>query len=200
MMHLWIATTNSHKIKEFKNLIASQQITLHTPDELPTYFAPPETGKTFYENARIKARSLHAVKPDQWVMAEDSGISCDGLNGTPGIHSARYAGDKASDSENTQKLLHMLKIRSPTNRKATYTASIVLYSPDKEEFKFEAEFKGTITENLRGTAGFGYDPIFIPEGETKTVGELGDDFKTKHSHRAQVARKLFAFLKERGLV
>ncbi len=199
-MDLWIATTNSHKLSEFKNLVGSLPITIRTPDELPTYFAPPETGKTFYENARIKARSLHAMKSDQWVMAEDSGISAEGLNGSPGIFSARYAGEKASDAENNQKMLHMLKIRSPANRKATYHACIVLLSPEKEEFKFEADFKGSITESLKGTAGFGYDPIFIPEGQTKTVGELGDEFKRKHSHRALATRQLFDFLRERSLI
>jgi len=199
-MDLWVATTNSHKLTEFKMLLAGTPITLHTPDELPAYFAPPETGKTFQENARIKAKSLHAIKPECWVMAEDSGLSVDGLNGAPGIYSARYAGDKATDIENNQKLLHMLKIRSPSNRAAAYKASIVLLSPSKEDFHFEGEFKGQITEGLRGSSGFGYDPIFVPLGESKTVAELGDAWKNKVSHRSQATKKLLAFLKERALI
>ncbi len=200
MLDLWVATTNTHKIKEFEMLMADTGIKLHTPDELPAYFAPQETGKTFFENARIKAKSLFAVKNDQWVMAEDSGICADGLNGSPGVYSARYAGDSATDVENNQKIMHMLKVRSPTNRKAAYRASVVLISPSKEEFHFEAEFKGSITEGLKGTSGFGYDPIFIPESETKTVAELGDAYKNRVSHRAQATRKLIAFFKERELI
>lgn len=199
-MILWLATTNTHKVTEFKTLMTDFPIELHTIEELPSYFAPPETGKTFQDNARIKAKSLHAVKPDQWVMAEDSGITADGLNGTPGVHSARYAGDTATDIENNQKLLQMLKIRSPMNRRAAYRATIVLISPEKEEFQFEGEFKGQITDGLRGSSGFGYDPIFVPDGENKTVAELGDAYKNRMSHRSKATKKLLAFLKERGLV
>lgn len=175
-------------------LLASANLTLRSQKELPTYFSPPETGKTFLENAKIKAKSLSAVKPDQWVMAEDSGICAEGLNNQPGIYSARYAGETATDVENTAKLLQMLRIRSPMKREASFFSCIVVRNPSGEEFCFEGKLSGKITEAARGNTGFGYDPVFIPEGETKTLAELGDAFKNRISHRAkalQAALHLF---------
>jgi len=187
-MELWIATGNDHKMAEFRMLLQSTGLTLKSQKELLAYFSPPETGKTFLDNAKIKAKSLFAVKPDQWVMAEDSGICADGLSGQPGIYSARYAGDNATDVENTAKLLQMLRIRSPTKREASFISCIVIRNPKGEEFSFEGKLSGKITEAARGTTGFGYDPVFIPEGETKTLAELGDAFKNRISHRAKAVQ------------
>lgn len=189
-MDIWIATTNQGKLNEFKNILLSQGHKVHSVSELKVYSAPAETGATFEENARIKARSLRALKPKDWVVADDSGLEVEGLGGMPGIHSARYAGPKASDGENVAKLLKMLQIRSPKNRKARFVCVLVAYSPSGEEFVFEGIVDGQISEKLRGTSGFGYDPVFVPEGETQTFAELGLAVKNKLSHRARAIRKL----------
>lgn len=187
---LWIATTNKGKLNEFKNLLAGKRVEIHSPSELNSYYAPKEDGDGFEPNARIKARSMLAIKKGHWVVAEDSGLEVEGLGNMPGIYSARYAGDHASDAENNAKVLKMLKIRSANNRVARFRCCLVAYSPTGEEFVFDGTVEGRIAEKIRGTEGFGYDVIFIPEGEEKTFAELGVAFKNKISHRAQAIRKL----------
>jgi non-canonical purine NTP pyrophosphatase (RdgB/HAM1 family) len=184
-MELWIGTGNDHKLSEFKTLLHKLNLSIKSQKELPTFFSPPETGKTFADNARIKARALAAVQSDSWVMAEDSGLVVEGLAGSPGVYSARYAGEMATDVENNLKVLQMMRIRSPVNRQASFVSVIIVRSPEKEEFVFEGSLKGKISETMKGTDGFGYDSIFIPEGETKTIGELGQAHKNRISHRAR---------------
>lgn len=187
-MELWIATGNRGKLIEFKTLLP--QMDIHPQSELPVYAPPPETGKTFEENARLKARGLKAVKTGVWVIGEDSGLEVDGLGNLPGIHSARYAGPKASDSENVAKLLKMMSLRSAQNRKARFQCCMVVYSPEGIEHVIQGTLHGTISDKPKGTDGFGYDPIFVPEGETRTLAELGITKKNQISHRAQAIRKL----------
>ncbi|MEQ1878909.1 MAG: RdgB/HAM1 family non-canonical purine NTP pyrophosphatase [Bdellovibrionia bacterium] len=190
-MDLWLATGNGHKMTEFKMLMNRVNVNFHSQSEIPAFTAPPETGKTFTDNARIKVKALHSVKSDQWVMAEDSGLVCNGLNGSPGIYSARYAGDKATDVENNLKVLQMMKIRSSENRAAHFVSVVIVRSPTGEEFVFEGELKGRISDAMRGTEGFGYDSIFIPEGEEKkTLAELGQAHKNKVSHRAKAIQAM----------
>jgi len=110
----------------------------------------------------------------------------EGLNNLPGVHSARYAGPHASDGENVAKLLKMLAIRHIANRNAKFVSTIVAFSPTGEEFVFEGEMSGTISTSQKGTSGFGYDPVFVPTGETKTLAEIGSAAKNKISHRAAV--------------
>lgn len=180
-------------MNEFRNLM-SEKADLHAQSELAVYTAPPETGKTFEENARIKARSLRAVKPGQWVVADDSGLEVDGLGGLPGVHSARYAGEKASDAENVAKLLKMLQIRSPSRRDAQFRCVLVAYDPSGKEHVFEGVVRGQIANTVRGKAGFGYDPVFIPEGHDKTFSELGLAVKNQISHRAKSIRALLTLM------
>lgn len=195
-MQLWIATHNSGKLKEFQTLLTEfPQIEVHSAAEISAYTAPPETGSTFLENARIKAKSLKAVRAKDWVLADDSGLEVEGLGGLPGIHSARYAGPKARDSENIAKLLKMLQIRHVTNRKAQFKACLVIYSPEGQELIFEGTLKGEIGHKLAGLHGFGYDPVFIPEGQTKTLAELDPGFKNKMSHRALAFKEFLSHLK-----
>jgi XTP/dITP diphosphohydrolase len=196
-MHLWIGTTNKGKLSELKMLFEREVpgIVIHSLSELPSYMAPPENGQTFLDNARIKARSLKAMKPGEWVLAEDSGLEVKGLGNLPGIHSARYAGPKASDSENVAKLLKMMQIRAVTDRAAQFTCSMVVFTPTGEEWLFQGEMKGTISKTVAGQHGFGYDPIFIPEGETQTLAQLGAGFKNQKSHRSAAARQLIEKLK-----
>lgn len=193
MTELWISTTNQGKLNEFKNLISSK-VAIHSVLELKSYSAPPETGATFTDNARIKAKTLRAIKPGVWVVADDSGLEVEGLGGLPGIHSARYAGDKASDGENVAKLLKMLQIRSPANRKAMFRCVLVAYDPTGKEHVIEGTVSGQIAPVARGKIGFGYDPVFMPEGQTQTFSELGLAFKNQISHRAKAIRELLALI------
>lgn len=128
-MELWIATSNKGKLSEFKLLFDKElpALRVFSQADLPTFHAPPENGKTFLDNARIKARSMKAMKPGQWVMGEDSGLEVEALNNLPGIHSARYAGPHASDSENMAKLLKMLQIRTNAVRKARFLCTMVVF-------------------------------------------------------------------------
>ena len=190
MIQLWVATSNKGKLNEFKNTLMGVA-DIHSPAELSAYTAPKETGASFVENARLKAKSLHAVVGG-WVVADDSGLEVEGLGGLPGLHSARYAGEKASDGENISKLLKMMQIRCAGNRKAKFVCAFVVYSPNGKEHIIETEFAGTISPKVAGKGGFGYDPVFIPEGETKTLSELGVAFKNQRSHRAQAIRALKA--------
>lgn len=187
---VWVATANQGKLNEFKMLLNRLPIEIHAAGELPVFSAPPENGDSFLANARIKARSIKAMKPGMWVFGEDSGIEVEGLNNLPGIHSARYAGPKASDAENVAKLLKMLSIRQVSNRNAQFKSLIVAFDPTGQEHIFEGELKGKLSIKATGTAGFGYDSVFIPEGETKTLAELGQAFKNKVSHRAVAVGKL----------
>lgn len=184
-MNLWIATSNKGKLTEFKVLLNSiPDIKISSSADLPVFSAPPETGATYLDNARIKTRALKAVKPDTWVLGDDSGLEVLGLGNLPGVHSARYAGPNARDSENRAKLLKMLQIRNITDRSARFRCSIVVFTDKGEEWIFEGALEGQIALKESGTMGFGYDSIFIPKGETKTLAELEPSFKNKYSHRA----------------
>lgn len=193
-MKLWIATGNKGKLSEFKLLLNKINGEIHSQSELPVYSSPPETGKTFLDNARIKARSLKSVVDDaDWVLADDSGLCVEGLNGLPGVHSARYAGEKASDAENVAKLLKMMQIRPMANRNAYFECSLVLLSPTREERVFTGQIHGQIATKAQGTKGFGYDPVFIPQEHTETFGQLTDAIKNTLSHRALACKKLTEF-------
>lgn len=202
MTELWFASGNQGKTNEMKmllnRLIGSGQLALHTQSELPVFSQPPENGDSFVANARIKSRALKSVKTGVWVVGEDSGLAVEGLGGLPGIHSARYAGPKASDGENIAKLLKMMTIRPMQNRKAAFVSTIVAFDPSGKEHVFEGRMEGEIAKAPKGTTGFGYDSVFIPEGETKTLAELGLAFKNKVSHRAKAVAQLMAVL-ETGL-
>jgi XTP/dITP diphosphohydrolase len=195
-MEIWVATGNKGKLQEIQLFLKDlPDVQLHHQGEIKGFTPRPEDGKTFQDNARIKAKTLRSVKNDKWVFGEDTGLEVEGLNNLPGIHTARYAGPKASDSENVAKLLKMMAIKPMPNRNACFVCSLVVYTPTGEEWVFEAQMKGTIAKTPAGVLGFGYDPIFIPEGETKSLAELGPGFKNLHSHRAQVLRQFVEKLK-----
>jgi XTP/dITP diphosphohydrolase len=195
-MELWIATGNKGKVNEYKlGLKELADLKLFTQKDIPSFTPRPEDGKTFLENAQIKARTLKSVKTGVWVLGEDSGLEVEGLNNLPGIHSARYAGPHASDSENIAKLLKMMSIRQIQNRNAHFVCSTVVFTPTGEEWHFEGTLKGTITSKPVGQMGFGYDPVFMPEGEKQTLAELGPGYKTQHTHRAKALRAFLEKLK-----
>ena len=188
-MDLWVATTNAGKLNEIKNFFMGSSIEVHSIKELAVYAPPKETGQSFIENARIKAKALKAVKPDCWVLAEDSGLEVEGLNNMPGIHSSRYAGENASDGENIAKLLKMMSLRSATHRVAQFRCSMIVIDPNGNECQYAGLLKGKISRTVRGQNGFGYDPIFIPGGSEKTLAEMSPSEKNQISHRIQALRE-----------
>lgn len=207
MKTLWIATTNKDKVREIKALLEPLEFEVHSAGEIPAYTAPNENGSTFQANALIKARYLHSVRPDDWVLADDSGIEVDALNGLPGVHSARYAGPRAMAAENNLKLLRALTLKPPgTPRTARFKCVLCLMPPastsdvgsvkgNQSELFFEGVCEGKISTAEKGKTGFGYDPIFVPNGFEKTIAELGLAVKNKLSHRAQALRKMIEYLK-----
>jgi XTP/dITP diphosphohydrolase len=182
-----LASQNPHKARELEVLLPGWAI-----DPLDSDGYPPETGATYYENARAKARFGRMMGEfDAWMIGEDSGIEVDGLDGRPGIESARFGGD-----DPVGRLLAELDGVDGDGRKARYRCELVALSPELEEFRGTGVLEGTIAAEPRGTEGFGYDPIFVPAGETQTVAELGDAWKAEHSHRAHAARELHAAVGE----
>lgn len=196
-MEIWIASGNKGKIKEYEMLLKGfSGLQIHVQSEISGYTARPEDGKNFTENARIKAKTLKAVRPNVWIFGEDSGLEVEGLGGLPGIHSARYAGPKASDSENVAKLLKMMTIRPMPNRHARFACSLVVYTPDGTEHVFEGFMNGKISPQPKGQFGFGYDPVFIPDiqnPQNQTLAELGPGYKNQFSHRAEAFKKFKEF-------
>jgi XTP/dITP diphosphohydrolase len=184
-MRVSFASGNRHKLRELRALFPDWEI-----EALEDGAMPEETGSTFYENALAKARhGREAGAPELWVIGEDSGLEVEGLGGRPGIRSARYAGPEASDEENVARLLDELAGAEGEARRARYVSELVLLSPEGE-LRGTGTLEGRIGREPRGSEGFGYDPVFVPEGEARTVAELGDDWKRKHSHRARSARAL----------
>jgi XTP/dITP diphosphohydrolase len=181
-----LASANVNKLHELRALLPHWDLQLLDADEYPE-----EEGETFYENAREKARFARAVAdPDLWVLGEDSGLEVEGLGGRPGIRSARYAGEDASDEDNLDRLLEELAGVGPEGRRARYVCELVCLSPELGELRGSGTLDGRIAEELRGSAGFGYDPVFVPDGESRTVAELGDAWKAGSSHRARAAEAL----------
>jgi XTP/dITP diphosphohydrolase len=181
-----LASKNRHKARELAVLMPGWTIEPIDVDELPE-----ETGATFYENARAKAAFGREVDGGEtWTIGEDSGVEVDGLDGRPGIRSARFAGLDASDAENVTKLLAELDGVAGPGRRARYVSELICFSPTGEEFRGRGTLEGRIGSERRGSEGFGYDPVFVPDGEERTVAELGDAWKAQRSHRAAAAGAL----------
>jgi XTP/dITP diphosphohydrolase len=186
-MKLVLATSNQGKVKEIKYIYGDMDVVAYS--DLIEQFEIEETGSTFKENALIKARAVFEALDDKdvVVIADDSGISVDALDGAPGIYSARYAGVDASDRDNLNKLVDALKEKGLKSSKAHYTAAIAVVTKDAE-FTIHGWMYGDVITTLRGENGFGYDPIFIPEGYDKTLGELDEKTKKSLSHRSQALK------------
>lgn len=184
-MRLVLASRNPHKARELAAILPGFEIEPLATDLEP----PPETGSTFAENARAKARFGREAlgREDVWVLGEDSGLEVDALDGAPGVLSARYGGEGATDEANLRKLLDRLEGQT-AGRQARYVCELVGFGPGGAELRAMGELRGRIAESPSGSGGFGYDPVFVPEGEKRTVAELGDAWKSEHSHRAQAAR------------
>jgi XTP/dITP diphosphohydrolase len=182
-----LASRNPHKATELERLLPGWQI---APLDAGEY--PPEVGASYYENARAKARFGRAIaEAGAWVLGEDSGIEVDGLGGGPGVASARSGGD-----DPVRWLLDELDGVEDDGRRARYVCELVALSPEGAEFRGTGTLAGRIALQPAGSEGFGYDPIFVPDGEQRTVAELGNEWKAGHSHRANAANALCAELRE----
>ncbi len=180
MLKIVIASGNRGKIVEFKEIL-KQDITPFY--ELLGDYEIIEDGETFAQNALIKAREIYKkLGEEHIVISDDSGISVDKLNAEPNIYSARYAGEGASDRDNLQKVVNKLQEKGLTSSKAHYTAAIAIVSKFGE-YVVHGWMHGEVITTPRGDKGFGYDPIFIPEGYKQTLGELDSDIKHTISHR-----------------
>ncbi len=193
-MRLVLSTRNEHKLREFRVLLEPHEL-VPLPDDVEL---PPETGETFEENARVKADAA-AAATGMPAVADDSGIEAAALGGRPGVRSARYAGEGASDEENLEKLLREVAAAGD-ERRAYYTCALALIEEGGSEHVFEARWDGHLVEEPRGEGGFGYDPAFVSEGQEdgRTASELSDAEKNEVSHRGRAARMLAAHLAERG--
>jgi XTP/dITP diphosphohydrolase len=172
-----LASENPHKLEEFREILPGWQL------ELLGAELPPEDGATYLDNARAKARFGAGVRTGEWVLADDSGIEVDALGGAPGVQTARWA-----EGRHVEKLLAAL--RDATDRRARYVCELVAVDPAGVEHRGTGVLEGTVAREARGREGFGFDPVFVPDGETRTVAELGDEWKREHSHRARAAQAL----------
>jgi XTP/dITP diphosphohydrolase len=186
-----LASSNAGKLREFSELLAGRGFTLARQSDFGIV-PPPETGSTFLDNALIKARNAARIT-GLAAIADDSGIEVDALDGAPGVYSARYAGEDASDEANLDKLLASLSGLPESRRGARYRCVIVYvaHADDPDPLVGEGSWEGHIIEEPRGSGGFGYDPSFVPAGDTRTVAEMSAPEKNLKSHRAQA---LGAFL------
>ena len=183
-----LATRNKHKITELQTLLSNLGVELLTLNDFPNHPPLIEDGATVRENALKKARAVfaHTKLP---ALADDSGLEVFFINGKPGVRSARYAGKNASDEQNNDKLLAEMRGVAPRRRRAQFKAVLALVGADYEETT-EGICTGMLGESPHGTNGFGYDPIFIPDGYKKTYAELTADEKNRISHRAKAAEKM----------
>lgn len=195
-MKIVFATNNEHKLSEIRNILGSS-IEIVSLKDIGCHTDIPETGKTLEENAMLKARYINE-NYGMSVFADDTGLEVDALGGAPGIYSARYAGGEGHDSEaNMAKLL--AELGENNNRKARFRTVIALLlkedgNAETKEMLFEGIVNGSIIREKRGGEGFGYDPIFQPEGYDRTFAELGLDIKNKISHRARAVQKLAEYI------
>ena len=177
------ASRNRHKARELERLLPGWTLEPLDRDDFP-----PETGATYYENAALKAQ-FGREHGDGWVLAEDSGLEVDSLGGRPGVLSARYA------PEGAPAIATLLgELGGIEDRRARYVSELVLLSLDGRELRGTGVLEGRIARDPAGSEGFGYDPVFTPDGEERTVAELGNGWKAEHSHRARAARALLQAL------
>ncbi|HEY7792622.1 MAG TPA: non-canonical purine NTP pyrophosphatase [Gaiellaceae bacterium] len=176
-MRAVLASANANKLDELRAALPGWELELLRAPSLPE-----ETGKTYEENARAKAEFGRGLAPDAWVLGEDSGIEVEALGGGPGVTSARWAEDGVAEI--------LRRLDGVEDRRARYVCELVAAGPGGEERRGSGTLEGTIATGRRGNEGFGYDPIFVPVGETRTVAELGNAWKRTNSHRARAARAL----------
>jgi XTP/dITP diphosphohydrolase len=187
---LIIATRNAHKTSEIRSMIGHrfEVVDVTAFPECPEI---AETGTTFLENARLKALGISAVI-DGLVLSDDSGLEVDALGGAPGVWSSSYGGEEGNHGRNIERLL--ADMAGITGREARFRCTMVLAENGLERAHFDGTVEGRIIDHVRGAGGFGYDPLFIPEGHEKTFAELGDAVKNSLSHRARALNKVMTYL------
>ncbi len=193
-IELVIASTNMHKIREFKAMLKSNTaLDLRSLLDFPDYVPLPETGATFEENAILKA--THAASTlNKWVLADDSGLVVPSLGGIPGVFSARFAGDDATDLDNRKKLLEKMQHLLDDDRNAYFECCIALASPAGLKKVARGLCEGTLLMQDKGGSGFGYDPLFIKHGYSKSFAELEESTKNRISHRRKALDKIIPSL------
>lgn len=190
MKKLVFATNNAHKLEEIRAILGDK-VEILSLNDIDCHADIPETADTLQGNAALKAQYIYENYGLD-CFADDTGLEVEALNGAPGIYSARYAGGEGHDSEaNMKKLLS--EMQNKDNRKARFCTVICLIEGGKEHF-FEGIVNGSIIRERKGGAGFGYDPVFIPDGYSETFAEMGNDEKNKISHRARAVQKLCEYL------
>ena len=190
MAYIVAATRNEHKVEEYRELLAGQNVEIRSLVGYPGYTEPEEDGTTFRENAEIKAVAASKYC-DVPAFADDSGLEVEALDGAPGIYSARYA---PTDAERIAKLLAALEGKE--NRRARFTCVIAIAINGEAVAAFEGHVYGTIVDAPRGSNGFGYDPVFMPDGHDQTFGEMAAELKNSISHRAAACRATLDFVEE----
>lgn len=192
---LLIATTNLHKLREIQTLLEDLDMQFFSLKDFPHVKEIKETGKTFRENAGIKALG-YARQTGLLTLAEDSGLCCDALEGAPGVYSARFAGTGKDDYQNNLKVLKLLEKVPDNCRGAYFVSAIAVATPEKIFGVMEGVVHGVIAHEIRGNQGFGYDPLFYYPSFGKTFGEVPAEMKNKASHRAQALQKTRKFFEE----
>ncbi len=187
---IYVTSTNIHKAREIRNVLGRLGMEIHPANELGDLPHVEETGSTFMENAELKAIAF-ALHFKAWVLADDSGLEVDALDGAPGVHSARYSGPEADDQNNNQKLLMALKDVEETGRSARYRCAIAVASPQGLQFCAEGSCEGRITTEPAGRSGFGYDPYFWSLDLKQTFASVPPEEKDAVSHRGRAVQALF---------
>jgi len=197
MLEVVVATRNRGKIGEIAAYLKDENILIYSLNDFPSLREVKEDGKSFRENALKKARCV-AESAGRLAVADDSGLEVHALKGKPGVHSARFAGEKATDDENNQKLLEALKGVPPKKRGASFRCVLALVEPSGEEVIIEEECGGTILSQKRGDKGFGYDPLFFFPPLDKTFAELTREEKNRVSHRGKALARLNEILRDKA--
>ena len=192
--HIYLASGNAHKVAELQTLAgAAGGVLIHSAKELGGMPPVEEDTGTFVGNARKKARALAALlPPGAWALADDSGVCVDELGGAPGVESAYYAGPQGDAAANLVKLTEVMRGVPAARRGASFVCVLLLIDPSGGEHVFEGRCAGRLLDEPRGGAGFGYDPLFVPDGFAASYAELGDEVKNRISHRARAWQKLAA--------
>ena len=190
MKKIIIASNNDHKIKEIKKILSQFPFEVISLEEANINIDVEETGITFIENAYIKASEIFKVANGDMVLADDSGLVVESLDGAPGVFSARFAGSHGDTKANNEKLLYLLEGTSENKRKAKFICAMVLIVNEDKIVKVQGEVNGIITSEFRGEEGFGYDPLFFIKEYNKTFAQMSDDEKNAISHRGRALEKL----------
>jgi XTP/dITP diphosphohydrolase len=195
MEEIIIATKNSGKVKDFEHLFKSKGFVIKSLLDYPEIPDVEETGKTFAENAKLKSEQISTIL-QRAVIADDSGLSIDALDGEPGVYSARYAGEQKDDQDNIKKVLLNLEGVPYEKRTARFHCALALTIPNQETYLVDGTCEGIISTQAKGEHGFGYDPIFFLPEQNKTMAQLSSEEKNKISHRANALKKLQSMINQ----